>query len=154
MASWKRTGSNRSSFDEMPEGVRSFLLLLGRILIASLFVRSGIDKLLDPMSFAAAMENTGMPYAYPLSLTAAGVELLGGLALILGFWTRLAASGLLIFTLLATVVAHRYWLAPDDVQAIQQVLFMKNMAVIGGLFALIAGGAGGASLSAALNNRR
>ena len=154
MSSWKRSGSGRSSYDDIPEGVRSMLLFIGRILIAVLFLRSGIDKLLDPQSFADSMENMGMPYAYPLSLVAAGVEVLGGLALILGFWTRLAATGLLVFTLLATIIAHRYWLAPAEVQALQQILFMKNVAIIGGLFALIAGGSGGASLSAALGNRR
>jgi putative oxidoreductase len=74
------------------------------------------------------------------------VEVGGGLALIAGFGTRFAAIALAVFTLVATFAFHNYWAMPADKVMIQQLMFFKNIAVVGGLLALAALGAGKLSL--------
>jgi len=66
----------------------------------------------------------------------------GSLALIFGFGTRFAALVLAFFTLVASFFFHAYWSVPADQQMIPQLLFFKNIAVVGGLLALTAFGAG------------
>ena len=81
-------------------------------------------------------------------MIAIGVEVLGGLALIAGFGTRAAALVLAVFTLAATVIFHAYWAVPPEMQMVQQLMFFKNIAVVGGLLVLAAYGAGGWSVDA------
>ena len=69
-------------------------------------------------------------------------------ALLLGLQTRLAALVLAVFTLVASVFFHAYWAAPADQAFVVQLLFFKNIAVIGGLLILAAQGAGAFSLDA------
>jgi len=76
------------------------------------------------------------------------VEIVGSLALIAGFGTRLAALVLALFTLVASFFFHAYWGVPADQAFVQQLLFFKNIAVVGGLFVLVAHGAGAWSLDA------
>ena len=84
---------------------------------------------------------------------AAAVEVLGSLALIFGFGTRLAALALAFFTLVASFFFHAYWNLPADKQMMQQLMFFKNVGVTGGLLALAAFGAGGWSLDARQSGR-
>ena len=84
---------------------------------------------------------------------AAAVEVLGSLALIFGFGTRFAALALAVFTLVASFFFHAYWSLPADKQMMQQLMFFKNVAVSGGLLALVAFGAGGWSLDARRGQR-
>jgi putative oxidoreductase len=74
------------------------------------------------------------------------IEILGGLALILGYQTRFVAIGLAIFTVLASITGHAFWAAPVDVAFIAQLLFFKNIAVTGGLLVLASSGAGSISI--------
>mgnify|MGYP003608393338 FL=1 len=84
---------------------------------------------------------------------AAAVEVLGSLALIFGFGTRLAALALAFFTLVASFFFHAFWDLPADKQMMQQLMFFKNVGVTGGLLALAAFGAGGWSLDARQSGR-
>ena len=70
------------------------------------------------------------------------VEVGGGLALLAGFGTRIAALVLAIFTLAASVLFHNYWGTPAEQVMVQQLMFFKNIAVLGGLLVLAAHGAG------------
>ena len=83
-----------------------------------------------------------------LAIIATVVAVLGGLALIAGFGTRVAALVLAVFTLAATFIFHAYWAVPADMQMVQQLMFFKNMAVVGGLLVLAAHGAGAWSVDA------
>ena len=76
------------------------------------------------------------------------VEVVGGLALVAGFGTRIAALALAAFTLVATVVFHNFWAVPADMAMMQQLMFYKNIAVVGGLLVLAAHGAGAWSVDA------
>ncbi|HSD52800.1 MAG TPA: DoxX family protein [Burkholderiales bacterium] len=114
--------------------------LIGRILLAAIFLVSGIGKIGGYAGTQAYMTSMGVPGALlPLVIV---VEVVGALALIAGYRTRLVALALAVFTLLAAVLFHR---APDQMQ---QILFMKNLAIAGGMLILTARGAGTWSLDA------
>jgi putative oxidoreductase len=123
-------------------GPEDVLLLLARLALAALFVLSGLGKLADLAGFAAGLERLGVPFAAALAPASAGVELLGGLALALGARTRGAALLLAGSTVAATLLAHGFWAAPAGQGAAQTIHFLKNLAIVGGLLAVAAAGAG------------
>lgn len=124
------------------------LALIGRILLAILFVPAGFGKIAGfagTVGYATAM---GMPLPQVGVAVALVVELFGGLALLLGYRTRIVALALAVFTLVASYFFHAYWAVPAEQQMMQQLLFFKNIAIIGGLLAFAAFGAGAFSLDA------
>jgi putative oxidoreductase len=124
------------------------LALLARLLLASLFLPAGISKITGFAGTVGYISSVGMPVPTVAALVAIAVEVLGGAALVLGLGTRLAALTLSLFTLAASFYFHNYWGVPADQQFMQQLLFMKNIGVTGGLLALAAFGAGAFSLDA------
>jgi putative oxidoreductase len=70
----------------------------------------------------------------------------GGAALIVGYKTRWAAAALALFTVAAAVLFHNYWAMPAAQQMMQQILFLKNLAITGGLLMLMIAGPGAWSL--------
>ncbi len=118
------------------------LALAGRILLALLFVPAGYGKIAGfsgTVGYAASM---GMPLPSVGVAIGLVIELLGGLALLIGWGTRWAALALAVFTLAASFVFHAYWSLPEAQQATQQLMFFKNLAITGGLLAFAAFGAG------------
>lgn len=124
------------------------LSLVGRLLLAALFLPAGISKIGGFAGTAGYIASKGLPLPEVGAAIAVVVEILGGLALIAGFGTRLAALVLALFTLVATFFFHNYWGVPADQAFVQQLLFNKNIAVVGGLLVLAAHGAGAWSLDA------
>jgi putative oxidoreductase len=122
------------------------LNLLGRIAIAVLFLPAGVNKLIGMEGTAGYFASLGLPAVAVLIWVVIAIEILGGLALILGYQTRFVAISLAIFTLLASIVGHAFWAAPVDAAFITQLLFFKNIAVIGGLLVLASSGAGSISI--------
>jgi putative oxidoreductase len=90
----------------------------------------------------------GLPFATLGAIIAIVVEIVGPLALLVGFQVRWAALALAVFTLVATVFFHNFWAMPAEQQFVQQLMFFKNLGVVGGLLALVASGAGAWSLDA------
>jgi putative oxidoreductase len=95
---------------------------------------------------AGYIASGGLPMPTVLAVLVGLLELFGGLALIVGFKARWAALALGVFTLLASVLFHAYWAVAPDQQMIQKLMFMKNMAVAGGMFIVAALGAGPLSI--------
>lgn len=124
------------------------LSLTGRLLLALLFLPAGISKIGGFAGTVGYIASKGLPMPTAGAAIAVLVEVLGGLALIAGFGTRIAALVLAVFTLLATVFFHAYWAVPAEMQMVQQLMFFKNIAVVGGLLVLAAYGAGAWSLDA------
>lgn len=124
------------------------LALIGRLLLAWLFLPAGISKISGFAGTVGYAASAGLPM--PEVGTAVGlvVEIVGGLALIVGFGTRWAALVLALFTLVASFFFHNYWALPADKQMMQYLMFYKNVAVAGGLLVLAAFGAGAWSLDA------
>jgi putative oxidoreductase len=116
--------------------------LFGRLLIVALFLPAGVSKLLNFQGTLGYFNSLGMPLPSLALVIAIVVELVGGVALILGFQTRVVAIILAIFTFAATLLGHAFWAVPAEMAFVTQLLFFKNVAVIGGLLILAANGAG------------
>jgi putative oxidoreductase len=117
--------------------------LAGRILLAAIFLLSGISKISDPAGTIGYITVVGLPFP-PLSYGAAVViEILGSIALILGFQTRIVALILALFSLATALAFH------NNLSDLNQFIhFFKNVAMAGGLLQVVAFGAGRFSLDA------
>lgn len=124
------------------------LSLAGRLLIAALFLPAGISKITGFAGTVAYIGSVGLPLPAVGAALAIAVEVIGGLALIVGYQTRLAALVLALFTLVASFFFHAYWSVPAEQAFVQQLLFFKNIAVTGGLLVLASHGAGAWSVDA------
>ncbi|MBL8199938.1 MAG: DoxX family protein [Chromatiales bacterium] len=124
------------------------LSLLGRLMLAALFLPAGIGKLTGFSGTVGYISSAGLPFPELGAVVALLVEILGSVALIIGLGTRPAALVLALFTLVASFFFHGYWAVPADQQSMQQLLFFKNVAVAGGLLILAAGGPGAWSADA------
>ncbi len=127
---------------------KNSLTLASRLLFVALFLPAGIGKLTGFAGTVGYISSVGLPFATLGAVLALAVEILGSLALLTGFGTRLAALTLAAFTLVASFFFHAYWAVPADQAFVTQLLFFKNIAVAGGLLALASNGAGAWSLDA------
>ena len=118
------------------------LSLVGRVLLALLFVPAGFSKLMGFAGTVGYISSVGAPLPQVAAVIAIIVELGLGLMLLVGFKTRFAAVVLAIFTVVASVLFHNYWSMPADKAFVNQLMFFKNIAVTGGLLAFVAFGAG------------
>ena len=117
---------------------------LGRVLLSLIFVMAGIGKIGAPAGTKGYIASVGMPAPDLAYIAAVVIELGVGLALLVGFKARIAAVILAVFTVVATAFFHNQ--LGDQ---IQMIMFLKNLAIIGGLLLVFAYGAG----SFALDNR-
>ncbi len=125
------------------DGLSPYANLAGRILLALIFILSGIGKIFDYGATSGYMEAFGVPgILLPLVIV---VEVVGGILIAIGFLTRPAALALAGFTLVAAVIFHS-----NLGEQIEMIMFMKNLSITGGLLLLVARGAG----ALALDNRR
>ncbi len=123
-------------------------LLVGRLLLALMFVMAGFSKLTGLQGTAGYIGSVGLPAPMLLAVAAGVVELLAGVLIVVGWQARWAALALAAFTVAASVLFHNYWAMPAEQQMTQQLMFMKNLSVVGGLLVLFAFGAGPLSLDA------
>jgi putative oxidoreductase len=126
--------------DASPKGrLENISELAGRVLLASLFLLSGLGKLGAYSATAAYMASAGVPGV--LLPVVIATEVLGGLAIILGWKTRTVALLLAGFSLLTAVAFHR-----NFADQAQMVNFLKNLSIAGGFLLLVARGAGPLSI--------
>ena len=140
------TTAPMSSSGVTTTSMQDILALVGRILIAYLFIPAGIGKLMGFAGTVGYITSAGLPLPEVAAVIAIIVELGFGIALLLGFKTRFVASVLAVFTVVAALAFHKYWAAPDAMKMMQTVNFNKNIAIAGGLLALAAFGAGRLSI--------
>ena len=132
----------------MNNSLQDTLALVGRILLASLFVPAGFGKIAGFSGAVGYATSVGLPLPEVGVAVGLLIELVGGLMLLVGFMTRPAAVLLAFFTLVASFFFHAYWSLPADQAMMQQLMFNKNLAISGGLLAFAAFGAGRWSLDA------
>ena len=132
----------------MSKSTFSALAFIGRVLFVLLFLPAGIGKLTGFEGTVGYINSVGLPLPELATVVALLIEIIGSLCLLAGFQTRIASIVLAVFTLVASFFFHNYWAAPADQAFVAQLLFFKNIAVVGGLLVLAAQGAGGWSLDA------
>lgn len=115
----------------------SLVLLLAKLAIISLFLPAGISKLMNFQGTVGYISSMGMPVPTLSAIGAILVEVVGSILLLIGFRQVIVAALMIIFTLIATFVFHAYWQAAPDAQMIQSLLFYKNIAICGGLLAVM-----------------
>lgn len=126
----------------MEKPASDLALLIGRVALAALFIPAGLSKLTNVSGFAGSLENRGLPFADLLALAGAAIEFFGGIAVLVGFQTRVAAVLMVLFTVAATLIAHRFWEFDGAARVTQQSAFFKNLAIVGGYLVLMVSGGG------------
>ena len=125
------------------------LALIGRALLALLFIPAGLSKLTGFAGTVGYIASKGVPMPELAAAAAVGVELGLGLLVLVGFQTRWAALGIALFTLVISCIFHNFWGVPAAQVMAQSQLFFKNMAIVGGLLTVAAWGAGAWSVDGA-----
>jgi putative oxidoreductase len=139
-------------YDFDSEMIKDGTLLAARVLLGLLFLIFGWAKLEDFSGTAAYMTQTGVPWPLLAALVAVMVEFFGGIAIIVGIWTRPLALLFALYTVASTLFAHRYWEMTGADQYANMTNFYKNVSIVGGFLLLYVTGAGKYSIHAALVN--
>ncbi|MFM9884782.1 MAG: DoxX family protein [Burkholderiales bacterium] len=126
----------------MSASTQNFLQLLGRIMLSLIFIVAGIRKAMAFTGTVAYMTKFGVPFTEPLAVAAIALEILGGLALLLGWKTRSIAAILAIFVVVITPIFHAFWTVDAAAFGNQLNHFLKNACIVGGLLYVVAFGAG------------
>ncbi|QYM72552.1 DoxX family protein [Pseudochrobactrum sp. Wa41.01b-1] len=119
----------------------SIIILISRIFLAILFILAGWGKLTGLEGTAQYFGAIGLPMPSVTAVLVGLVEFVGGLAILIGFQTRIAAVVVALFTIGATLVAHM-----DFAEGMNALMAQKNLAIAGGLLLLAVTGAGAYSV--------
>lgn len=133
---------------------RNAILLAGRILLSALFLIAGFGKLTALSGTIGYFSSLGLPAPALLIWPVIAVEILGGLAILLGFKTTPAAFVVALFSAAAGYLGHYGQGSDAMMQMLNQQAFMKDLAIAGGLFVLGVFGPGDLSLDALRGARR
>jgi putative oxidoreductase len=117
------------------DSVNKYIPLVSRILLGLIFVLAGFGKLMDPAGTGGYMASVGLPSI--LVWPTIALELLGGLAIIIGFQTRIVALALAAFCVVSGALFHN-----NFADQTQMIMFLKNLAMTGGFLLLFVHGAG------------
>lgn len=132
------------------EYTKQYAPLIGRLMIATVFLLSAWGKLTGFDATVSAMGARGMPMPQALLVLGIAIELAGSVLLIIGWQARWAALSLAVFLTVASLYFHNYWSYPAEQQRNQRNHFIKNVGFVGGLLVIMGLGAGPLSL----DNRR
>jgi putative oxidoreductase len=126
--------------------IRRYGPLVGRNLLALIFVISGFGKITGFVGTASYMAAKGIPLTEIALVITIIIELGGGFLLILGWQTRWAALALFLFVIPTTLIFHNFWAVEMAQVRMQQIQFLKNLCIMGGLLYVMAFGAGSLSV--------
>ena len=136
-----------SRVDQFATSIADLLILIGRILLAWVFVGSAYGALLNFSGSVGYFRSLNLPVPYLFTMLTVALEVLLSVGLILGIATRYCAILTFLFVLSATAIAHRYWEYPAGSQQIGQYNhFLKNISIMGGALLILATGGGRFSL--------
>ena len=121
---------------------RDLAALAGRLLLAFMFVYAGFGKVGGFEGTAAYIASRNVPMPAVATSIAIVVEVVGGLMLVIGWKARWAALVVAVFTFFASILFHDYWTMAGEAAQVNQLMFMKNVSVIGGLLMVFALGPG------------
>jgi putative oxidoreductase len=130
----------------MNAAVMKFAPVVGRFLLALIFLLSGIGKIGGFAGTAAGIASKGLPMPEVLAALSIVIEIGGAAMLILGWRARWGALAIFLWMIPVTLLFHGFWAVPPEQYQLQQIMFMKNLAIMGGLLYVMAFGAGSYSL--------
>jgi putative oxidoreductase len=128
------------------EAVKTYGPPGGRILLALIFVISGIGKITGFEGAVGYIASKGLPLPQLGAILAVVIELGAGLLLLVGWQTRWAATALFLFLIPTTLLFHDFWSYTGSQARMQQIQFMKNLAIMGGMLYAMAFGGGALSI--------
>jgi len=114
----------------------------GRLLISLIFILAGIGKIIDFQGAVDTLNSVGIQGAEAFIFIGLLMELVGGLLLLLGWYTRIAVYILMIFLLPTTLIFHGFWNYTGAEMALQLSIFLRNLTIYGGLLAYFSFGPG------------
>ena len=123
--------------------MRNFIPLIARIFMSAIFLKSALGKIMDPAGTQQFMAAHGMPLAVLFLIGAIVLEVAGAISVLIGYKARWGAALLVVFMVPTTLIFHTKLSDP-----MQMIMFMKNLAIIGGLLMVVYFGAGPVSLDA------
>jgi putative oxidoreductase len=126
--------------------------LVARIFLAVIFLLSGLTKLFNVHEVTGYLLSAGVTPAGVFLVLAILIEIVGGVSLLFGIWTRAGATLLAVYLVPVTLAFHSFWNFTGMEQQQQFIEFLKNLAIMGGLCALTALGAGELSVDARYPN--
>lgn len=130
----------------MNDIVAKFAPAVGRIFIALIFLLSGIGKIGGFAGTAGYMASKGLPMVEVLLVLTIIIEVGGAAMIMLGWKARLAATALFLWMIPVTLIFHAFWAVPADQQQLQQIMFLKNVSMMGAMLYVMAFGSGKYSL--------
>jgi putative oxidoreductase len=122
---------------DVPAAVTTIVPALGRVLISMIFILSAVSKLAAPAAVIGYIQSVGLPLPQAVFGLAVLIEIAGGVALLIGFHTRIAAGVLAVFALVTAAIFHNNFADQN-----QFLHFFKNVAMAGGLLHVVAFGGG------------
>lgn len=122
--------------------IQSIFVLIGRIALSAIFFFAAFQKITHWDATIQEMTSRGIVQASILLFFACIIEFFGALALVFGIKTRLAAFILALFLIPVTILFHNFWYYPSSEQYLQTLMFLKNVAIIGGLLLTCVSGPG------------
>jgi len=138
----------------MMDSLEKFVPVLGRFLLALVFVLSGFGKIWGIDGTAQQMASHGIPLPNILVYGVVLLELGGGLALMFGLFTRPLALIFALYLVTLAVVFHGYWAMPVAELRVQRIAFYEHLSMLGGMLYVLAFGAGPYSLDALIGLER
>lgn len=116
--------------------------LIARVLLAAIFILAGVNKILSFAGTTAYIASKGLPVPEAIAALTILLELVGGILLVIGFKTRIVALLIALFCIAAAVIFHPFWTMQGAAGNLHQIMFLKNLAIAGGMFLLVYYGAG------------
>lgn len=126
--------------------VQHILAFVARVLLSVIFLWGGAVQVVFYWEDSVTqLRDIGLPFPVPLLAVAVVGQLIGGLSLLLGLWTRWGATILILFLVGVTALVHNFWIyAPDSTEyLVEAIAFLKNLGLLGGLLMVLAFGPGG-----------
>lgn len=130
------------SIEEAVSAWKDVIALLARILLAGMFVVSGYGKIVGFEGTVGYVAHYGLPFPQLLAALAIAIEFGAGLAILAGWKTRWAALAFVVLLIVITPIFHNFWSVPPNEAMDQQINFMKNSSILGGMLLLLAFGPG------------
>jgi putative oxidoreductase len=146
MAASAAAPSRRKGAFDMDRLLDRYATLVGRLLIAPIFFMAGIHKIMDPAGTMKFMADHGMPFVKFFYLGAILCEVGGSISVLTGFKARFGALVLAFFLVPTVLIFHAFWNAPAEMAHLDQLMFLKDIAILGGCLFVAAYGPGPFSL--------